>query len=337
MLVLSMISFSSAIQSNWTDGYGGTNYGSWGYSGGMQIHPEQPIILKNVTVGSFTSFSTLLIKAGNWDSASPLAVSTNKSGDVFYFNDVLLDADDYWIIGSTDGNHEYGGLGNPTVPKTDNGITWIDGLNPTNSQLGQASLTGGFDIYKVDYELPSLLVINLTAELSNPINNASVTVPVNLSAILFVSNSNLTNATLYIWNASNNNLILTDYKNETLENSSKVESWIETLPVNNSYIWNVQVCEIGGLCVFDEENETFNVIPTPVPTPTPNPYHLIKGSGSIFDTLNSAGAGLGSFISVMGVALPTLLIGLGFVGVLVAIGFGIAYLIRNSINNVGKA
>lgn len=328
-LILSMMSFSSAIQSNWTDSFTGLNFGVFGAEGGMLILPTQPIVIDNITVGADTTFNTLYIRNAPHYSGSNIANSTNKSGNIFYFNHVLIDVDYTWIIGSADGNHEYAGQGNPIVPKLDNGIRWEDGLNPTNGQTGQASLVGGFDILKIDYHLPLISIINLTSEMLNPIDNMSVTVPVTLTAELFVSGSQLTNATLYIWNASDNSLALTDLKTESIVNSTTAETWVVTLPINKAYEWNVQVCEIGGVCAFDEENETFYTIATPIVN---NPNHLIRGQGDIFNAMDSIGAGFAIFLQVLGVALPFLLIGLGIVGVVVAIGFGIVHIIKISLN-----
>ena len=50
--------------------------------------------------------------------------------------------------------------------------------------------------------------------------------------------------------------------------------------------------------------------------------------------MDSAGAGLGVFIQYMGIALPALLIILGIVGVIVAVGYGIAHVVRNSMTKV---
>ena len=49
-----------------------------------------------------------------------------------------------------------------------------------------------------------------------------------------------------------------------------------------------------------------------------------------------AGAGLGIFIQYMGQALPVLLIILALVGIIVAVGTGIAYVIKGSIKTVHK-
>ena len=54
----------------------------------------------------------------------------------------------------------------------------------------------------------------------------------------------------------------------------------------------------------------------------------------VCDTMNSAGAGLGVFIQYMGQALPVLLIILAMVGIIVAVGYGIAYVIGHSFHSI---
>lgn len=60
----------------------------------------------------------------------------------------------------------------------------------------------------------------------------------------------------------------------------------------------------------------------------------INDTVGVCSTLDSAGAGLGVFIQYMGIALPALLIILGIVGVIVAVGYGIAHVVRNSMTKV---
>jgi hypothetical protein len=50
--------------------------------------------------------------------------------------------------------------------------------------------------------------------------------------------------------------------------------------------------------------------------------------------MDSAGSGLGIFIQYMGVALPPLLIILAMVGVIVAVGYGIASIIKGRLARV---
>jgi F0F1-type ATP synthase assembly protein I len=52
--------------------------------------------------------------------------------------------------------------------------------------------------------------------------------------------------------------------------------------------------------------------------------------------MSEAGAGLGIFVQYMGQALPVLLIILAMVGVIVAVGYGIAYVVKQSITNVHR-
>ena len=61
--------------------------------------------------------------------------------------------------------------------------------------------------------------------------------------------------------------------------------------------------------------------------PSPDPT-------GVCEIMASAGAGLGVFIQFMGQALPSLLIILAMVGIIVAVGFGIATVIRKSISGV---
>ena len=57
-------------------------------------------------------------------------------------------------------------------------------------------------------------------------------------------------------------------------------------------------------------------------------------TAGVCNTMDSAGAGLGVFISYMGQALPGLLIILALVGIIVAVGMGIATVVKKSIGNV---
>lgn len=50
-------------------------------------------------------------------------------------------------------------------------------------------------------------------------------------------------------------------------------------------------------------------------------------NNTVCDTMEGAGAGLGIFIQYMGEALPVLLIILAMVGIIVAVGYGIAKVI----------
>ena len=60
----------------------------------------------------------------------------------------------------------------------------------------------------------------------------------------------------------------------------------------------------------------------------------VNDSSGVCSTMEGAGAGLGVFIQYMGQALPVLLIILAMVGIIVAVGYGIATVIRGSISKV---
>lgn len=53
--------------------------------------------------------------------------------------------------------------------------------------------------------------------------------------------------------------------------------------------------------------------------------------------MDSAGAGLGVFVQYMGQALPALLIILAMVGIIVAIGFGIASVVKKSVTGTMRS
>lgn len=59
-------------------------------------------------------------------------------------------------------------------------------------------------------------------------------------------------------------------------------------------------------------------------------------SVGVCGTMDSAGAGLGVFIQYLGQSLPVLLIILAIVGVIVAVGFGVAKVVGNSMQTVTK-
>jgi hypothetical protein len=62
----------------------------------------------------------------------------------------------------------------------------------------------------------------------------------------------------------------------------------------------------------------------------------VNDTSGVCSTMDSAGAGLGVFIQYMGIALPVLLIVLALVGIIVAVGYGIAHVVRSSITSVHK-
>lgn len=60
----------------------------------------------------------------------------------------------------------------------------------------------------------------------------------------------------------------------------------------------------------------------------------VNDTSGICATMEGSGAGLGIFLQYLGQALPVLLIILALVGIIVAIGMGVAYVIQHSIRSV---
>jgi hypothetical protein len=59
--------------------------------------------------------------------------------------------------------------------------------------------------------------------------------------------------------------------------------------------------------------------------------NLIQGSGTIYETMKSSGAGLGKFFDYMKVALPFLMIGLAIVGIVVVIALSILHALKGNL------
>jgi F0F1-type ATP synthase assembly protein I len=55
---------------------------------------------------------------------------------------------------------------------------------------------------------------------------------------------------------------------------------------------------------------------------------------TLCNTLESAGAGLGVFLEYLTIALPTFLLLLAVIGIIVGIGFAVAYVIKSAMRNV---
>jgi F0F1-type ATP synthase assembly protein I len=60
----------------------------------------------------------------------------------------------------------------------------------------------------------------------------------------------------------------------------------------------------------------------------------VNDTTGVCGVMDSAGAGLGIFIQYMGSALPVLLIILAMVGIIVAVGYGIASVIKGGLARV---
>lgn len=101
--------------------------------------------------------------------------------------------------------------------------------------------------------------------------------------------------------------------------------------IDEAGLWNrtLSASEISSL-YNGGAGITFGVITTPIPNAQ---YHLVqcKEGQDICNTLNSAGSGMAILFQTLGLSLPLLLIGLGAVGVIVAIAFAISNSIKNSL------
>ena len=62
----------------------------------------------------------------------------------------------------------------------------------------------------------------------------------------------------------------------------------------------------------------------------------VNDTSGICSTMDGAGAGLGVFIQYMGQALPYLLIVLGLVAIIIAVGFAVAGVIKGAVTGVHR-
>ncbi len=91
---------------------------------------------------------------------------------------------------------------------------------------------------------------------------------------------------------------------------------------------------VNNVVYFGDFGGTVYAIGNPTPPPLPPPPtplqfpNQIQGEGELFEILQSSGAGLSIFIQIMGFALPPLILGIMFVGIIVLIGFGISQVIN---------
>ena len=172
----------------------------------------------------------------------------------------------------------------------------VEGVNDlivwANDTVGLYSLTGHEHTFFVDTIPPTLNV-------SSPINNATYT---SSSQLLNIQ----TDGTTVIYNVNGGlNQTYTSPVFITLnEGINQVNIWSYDLAGNSAY------------------STIYFTLNTPIILP---PAYQSNG---IYQVMNSSGAGLGIFIKLLAQALPMLLIGLAFVGILIGVGFAIATVIK---------
>lgn len=250
-----LLNFSSAVVSNWSDSF--SNTGAWSNEGGMRIYINHTsnFILENITVGASTTFGTLSLK----DSTKTITLNstTTKINNNFTMTYLLEAGETYWIIGSSEGNHQYSGAGTPSFPKTSNNITWNRGLNPTNG--AEDTSNSGYDILKIYYHA-STTPTSINIDLDTPIENSLITdIGANFTVNYTVTSYNLTNATYYVWKGN------TIFNNSVTVNlngtSNSTNRFIDDFSIGN-YKWNVLTCARNSTdteCKFADTNYTFQV------------------------------------------------------------------------------
>lgn len=131
---------------NWSDNF--TNNASSGFSGGMRFYLiSGNRTLKNVTVDSKATFTNISLRLTS--NGSNLATGIRNGTNVpIVYN--LTNGTTYWLVSSSDGNHQYNGEGSPSFPKTSPDLIWDRGLNPTTGT--EDTSNEGYDILKITTE-----------------------------------------------------------------------------------------------------------------------------------------------------------------------------------------
>jgi hypothetical protein len=119
-----------------------------------------------------------------------------------------------------------------------------------NNSFGEGSESISFFVNKT-----------VTTELISPANNTnSSSVNINFVANSTPINTNLTNATLYIWH-QNSTLFLTNAT--SLSGDSEVQSSFNTTMIDGIFLWNVETCGQNVSCGFAANNRTIEIHTTP--------------------------------------------------------------------------
>ena len=154
------------------------------------------------------------------------------------------------------------GVGRSTVGDLDSPfLGWIDEFGIWNRTLTDTEIS---DIYNgglglgLDPPTPIFELAVTLDSLPNSTTNLSNT-NFTFNATLVPTNTNLTNATLRIWNASNT--LITEVTNTIVGNVTNISTWNEVIGDTGPHNWTVFGCSenlTDTICSFPASNRTFN-------------------------------------------------------------------------------
>ena len=119
--------------------------------------------------------------------------------------------------------------------------SWGNGTNRNYNVSNERS----YSVNESDSILP---VVNLIS----PANNTASTSATQYFIANFTDNSLLKNATLWIWNSTNN--VVNSSENRTISGTSNSTNITIVLPRNDTYKWNYYVCDNSNNCAWNSTN-----------------------------------------------------------------------------------
>lgn len=261
LMMLSVVSayteFIMGTPSGWSDSLSD----SANFDGELIRVGSNPVTIVNVTVHPSSNFQRVYIYRKSGSSGIYIANSTvgaNKNASFL----VTLSANmEYLIVGGSEGS-AWSSFRNATTQNypvnwtNDQSIAWINATEINWGTLAVTTYTSANSIVAI--QTNSTSITNVTVNLTAPTNNSGFFSPSAIfNATISPSNTNLTNATIFVW-FQNGTLFNQTLK--TLSGSGVNNTFfnISNFGIVANYKWNVYACAVPNVCNFAPSNLTFS-------------------------------------------------------------------------------
>jgi len=256
ILVMAMILFSLSVVSASTIEYHGLPF-----AGVDSVSPEvggKITITSVVNIGD--GFSLIMATGGTQTRCYLKDVGENyiENNTVIdgrsNFTTELVSGTEYILSCDNEGsayNRNFSVVG--SYPREGTNLNWTSGYIAGEPNLGNTTRISNF--VGLEYSLNEVIV-SLLSPPNETINNGSI---LNFNASLEASGTyNLTNATLFIWNSTND-----IYNQTTIEVTGKLNNsqWDVNLSDIDDYEWNVYACAVNSsdtLCQYAQSNRSIS-------------------------------------------------------------------------------
>lgn len=271
----------TAYGSNGGSGGGGAAQGSSGYIGGDGIVGQG-------NDGGDPEFSAGDYKGGGGGGAGAAGVTgeadTGNGGDGLQNS---INGTAVWYAGGggagANGNSGAGGQGGGGDGKHGAGQTGDAGVANTGGGGGGGAGTatrgdggaGGSGIVILRYLTPEEESIDTELITPENLSNSTQTI-LSFNFTSTPTGTNLTNATLYLWNETDNTLVLTNFT--ILSGNESVNTTFQNNLSQGGYLWNAETCGVGTGCTFAANNNSFVVHITPLQISITEPVGLLEYS-----------------------------------------------------------